>query len=135
MPGDIRLQILLLEKYAKSTFDIVGNLAPDLALRVFKWLSVPELLGVESVSKKWQDLVHLPALWKYHCLRITSTDPTPVRPPSKPEGWEPLYRSLHHRESNFKNALPQSVRFLNGHTNYCTTLLLRGMVYGFLVSP
>ena len=39
---------------------------------------------------------------------------------------EPLYRSLHHRESNFKNALPQSVRFLNGHTNYCTTLLLRG---------
>lgn len=40
---------------------------------------------------------------------------------------EPLYRSLHHRESNFKNALPQSVRFLNGHTNYCTTLLLRGM--------
>ena len=40
---------------------------------------------------------------------------------------EPLYRSLHHRESNFKNALPQSIRFLNGHTNYCTTLLLRGM--------
>lgn len=39
---------------------------------------------------------------------------------------EPLYRSLHHRESNFKNALPQSIRFLNGHTNYCTTLLLRG---------
>ena len=40
---------------------------------------------------------------------------------------EPLYRSLHHREANFKNALPQSIRFLNGHTNYCTTLLLRGM--------
>lgn len=39
---------------------------------------------------------------------------------------EPLYRSLHHREANFKNALPQSIRFLNGHTNYCTTLLLRG---------
>ena len=39
---------------------------------------------------------------------------------------EPLYRSLHHRESNFRHALPQSIRFLNGHTNYCTTLLLRG---------
>ena len=39
---------------------------------------------------------------------------------------EPLYRSLHHRESNFRNALPQSIRFLNGHTNFCTTLLLRG---------
>lgn len=42
---------------------------------------------------------------------------------------EPLYRSLHYREANFKNALPQSIRFLNGHTNYCTTLLLRGEDY------
>lgn len=49
MPGDIRLQILLLEKYAKSTFDIVGNLAPDLVFKVFKWLSIKELLGVEPV--------------------------------------------------------------------------------------
>ncbi|KAH9919472.1 uncharacterized protein BXZ73DRAFT_92072 [Epithele typhae] len=126
MPGDIRLQILLLEKYAKSTFDIVGNLAPDLALKVFKFLTVRELLGVEMVSKKWQEVVHLPVLWRYHCLRITAMDPSPVKPPAKPEGWEPLYRSLHHRESNFRNGLAQNVRFLNGHTNYCTTLLLRG---------
>jgi pyrimidine and pyridine-specific 5'-nucleotidase len=49
MPGDIRLQILLLEKYAKSTFDVVGNLASDLAFRVLKCLSVRELVGVESV--------------------------------------------------------------------------------------
>ncbi|KAI0765061.1 hypothetical protein C8Q74DRAFT_1285825 [Fomes fomentarius] len=126
MPGDIRLQILLLEKYAKSTFDIIGNLAPDLALKVFKFLTVKELLAAEPVSKKWQEVVHLPVLWRYHCLRITAMDPVPVRPPAKPEGWEPLYRSLHHRESNFRNGLAQSVRFLNGHTNYCTTLLLRG---------
>ncbi|KAI0674245.1 hypothetical protein C8Q78DRAFT_1184312 [Trametes maxima] len=126
MPGDIRLQILLLEKYAKSTFDIVGNLAPDLAFRIFKFLSVKELLAVEGVSKKWQEVVHLPAIWRYHCLRITATDPLPLKPPAKPEGWEPLYRSLHHREANFRNGLPQNVRFLNGHTNYCTTLLLRG---------
>ncbi|KAL4252237.1 putative E3 ubiquitin ligase complex SCF subunit sconB [Abortiporus biennis] len=126
MPGDIRLQILLLEKYAKSTYDIVGNLAPDLVFKIFKYLTVQELLAVEPVSKKWQEMVHLPALWRYHCLRITATDPSPVRPPARPEGWEPLYRNLHHRESNFKNALPQTIRFLNGHTNYCTTLLLRG---------
>jgi pyrimidine and pyridine-specific 5'-nucleotidase len=49
MPGDIRLQILLLERYAKSTFDVVGNLAPDLAFKVLKCLSVRELVGVESV--------------------------------------------------------------------------------------
>ncbi|KII85487.1 hypothetical protein PLICRDRAFT_116210 [Plicaturopsis crispa FD-325 SS-3] len=126
MPGDIRLQILLLEKYAKSTFDIVGSLAPDLAFRILKWLSVKDLVAVEPVSKKWQQMVHHPALWRYHCLRITATDPMPVRPPSTPAGWYPLYRSLHHRESNFRNGIPQSVRFLNGHTNFCTTLLLRG---------
>ncbi|KAI0826683.1 hypothetical protein BC628DRAFT_1410262 [Trametes gibbosa] len=126
MPGDIRLQILLLEKYAKSTFDIVGNLAPDLALKIFRFLSVKELLAVEPVSKKWQEVVHLPAIWRYHCLRITAMDPMPLKPPAKPQGWEPLYRSLHHREANFRNGLSQSIRFLNGHTNYCTTLLLRG---------
>ncbi|OSX61992.1 hypothetical protein POSPLADRAFT_1143435 [Postia placenta MAD-698-R-SB12] len=126
MPGDIRLQILLLEKYARSTFDIVGQLAAPLVFRIFKHLTVQELLTVEPVSKKWQEMVHLPMLWRYHCLRITATDPTPVRAPHIPGEWEPLYKSLHHRESNFRNALPQSVRFLNGHTNYCTTLLLRG---------
>ncbi|KAH8103344.1 hypothetical protein BXZ70DRAFT_1054992 [Cristinia sonorae] len=126
MPGDIRLQILLLEKYAKSTYDIVGHLAPDLVFKIFQYLSVEELLGVEAVSKKWQEMVHLPALWKFHCLRITANDPMPLRRPKNPEGWEPLYRSLHYREANFKNALPQRIRFLCGHTNYCTTLLLRG---------
>lgn len=126
MPGDIRLQILLLEKYAKSTFDIVGNLSHDLAFKVLKWLSVRELLHVETVSKKWQEMVHHPGLWKYHCLRITATDPMPLRPPQTPDGWGSLYRALHHRESNFKNALPQNIRFLTGHTNYCTSLLLKG---------
>lgn len=87
MPGDIRLQILLLEKYAKSTFDIIGNLSPDLAFKVLKWLSVRELLHVEPVNKKWQGMVHHPALWRYHCLQITATDPMPLKPPAKPEGW------------------------------------------------
>lgn len=49
MPGDIRTQIGLLERYLKSTFDIVGNLAPELSIRIFKYLSVRELLGVETV--------------------------------------------------------------------------------------
>ncbi|PFH49475.1 hypothetical protein AMATHDRAFT_147610 [Amanita thiersii Skay4041] len=126
LPGDIKLQILMLDKYARSTFDIIGHLAPDLAFRIFKRLTVRELLGVEAVSKKWQKMVHHPALWRYHCLKITATDPSPIKPPATPEGWEPLYRSLHHRESNFHHGLPQNIRFLQGHTNFCTTLLLRG---------
>jgi hypothetical protein len=35
---------------------------------------------------------------------------------------EPLYKSLHHRESNFRNALPQNICLLSGHTNFCITL-------------
>lgn len=49
LPGDIRLQILLLEKYLKSTYDILGNLSPNLTFNILKWLSVRELVGVESV--------------------------------------------------------------------------------------
>ncbi len=61
MPGDIRLQILLLEKYAKSTYDIIGNRAPDLVFKIFKYLAVPELVGVESVrfSTIWSTI----SLW------------------------------------------------------------------------
>lgn len=126
LPGDISLQILLLQKYLKSSFDIVGSLAPDLALRIFRHLSVKEVVKAGLVSKKWFALSRHPALWRWHCLRLTANDPIPVKAPATPEGWYPLYRSLHHRESNFANGLPQSVRFLSGHTNFCTTLLLRG---------
>ena len=87
MPGDIRLQILLLEKYAKSTFDIIGNLAPDLAFKVFKFLGLKELVAVEPVSKEWQEGVHLAALWRYHCLWIAAVDLLPIRPPAKSKRW------------------------------------------------
>lgn len=50
LPGDIRLQILLLEKYAKSSFDVVGSLAPDLAFRVLRELKVQEVVGCAAVS-------------------------------------------------------------------------------------
>ena len=49
MPGDICLQILL-EKYAKSTFDVLGNLAPALALKVMKLLSVRGVARVMGVG-------------------------------------------------------------------------------------
>jgi len=34
---------------------------------------------------------------------------------------EPLYKYRHHRESNFRGAPSQNIRFLSGHTNFCTT--------------
>ena len=50
MPGDIRTQIGLLEHYIKTTFDIIGNLEPDLSFKVLRYLTVPELLAVEPVG-------------------------------------------------------------------------------------
>ena len=50
LPGDVRLQILLLEKYAKSSFDVVGSLAPDLAFRVLRELKVQEVISCAVVS-------------------------------------------------------------------------------------
>lgn len=49
LPGDIRLQILLLDKYLKSTFDVLGHLAPNIAFRILSKLSVKELLRLEPV--------------------------------------------------------------------------------------
>lgn len=62
MPGDIRLQILLLEKYAKSTFDIIGNLAPDLTFKILKHLTVQELLAVEPVRSTYCSTPILPII-------------------------------------------------------------------------
>ncbi|EJT99849.1 hypothetical protein DACRYDRAFT_117488 [Dacryopinax primogenitus] len=126
LPGDISSMIRLLDKYLKSTFDVLGNLPEELAIQTLAYLSVPELLAVEPVSHTWQGLVHHPALWRGHCLRLSATDPVPLRPPANPSGWEPLYRGLHHRESNWSLGLAQSLRLLPGHTGYVTTLHLRG---------
>ncbi|OJA10850.1 hypothetical protein AZE42_06129 [Rhizopogon vesiculosus] len=133
LPGDIPLQILILQKYLKSSFDIIGSLSPELALRILREVSVKEVVIAGLVSKKWYAATRHPALWRWHCLRLTASDPVPVRAPAKPDGWYPLYRSLHHRESNFAHALPQSIRFLNGHTNfYFPDAVLRAGWGGFL---
>jgi F-box-like len=87
LPGDISNQIRLLEQYAKSTFDILGHLPSQVAVQVLAYLTIPELLGIETVSKKWSAMVRHPAIWRYHCLALTTTDPVPLRPPSKPEDW------------------------------------------------
>lgn len=91
-----------------------------------KNFSVSQMLSFATVSKKWHSAIHDPVVWRYHCLRVTATDPVPLKWPEQDEGWFPLYKSLHHLHSNLANALPQSLLFLNGHTNFVTVLMLRG---------
>ncbi|KIY61431.1 hypothetical protein CYLTODRAFT_427543 [Cylindrobasidium torrendii FP15055 ss-10] len=125
-PADIRLQILLLEQYLKSTYDIFGNLVPKLGLEILKYFSISQMLDFTLVSKRWYANIHDPLIWRYHCLRITASDPVPLKWPERDDGWFPLYKSLHHLHSNLANALPQSILFLNGHSNFVTVLMLRG---------
>jgi pyrimidine and pyridine-specific 5'-nucleotidase len=127
LPGDIPLQILTLKKYRQLSHDIVGALAPPLALRVLLLLPIPHLLlRCALVNRRWAALTKLPDLWRAHCLRLTRGDPHPPTPPAAPEGWLPLYRALARREGNFRNGTPQALRFLTpAHTTFTTTLLLR----------
>ncbi|GJJ12808.1 hypothetical protein Clacol_007053 [Clathrus columnatus] len=129
IPGDISAQILLLQKYQKSAFDILGTLPLHLALKCLSNLDIQSLLsGPALVSKKWNELTHDPTLWRVHCLELTRTDPVPLRPPPNAiaSDWETLFKSLWHRERNWTEGRPQSIRFLNGHTGFCTTALLKG---------
>ncbi|KAJ7621349.1 hypothetical protein FB45DRAFT_754291 [Roridomyces roridus] len=128
LPGDIPLQILTLQKYAKLSHDLVGALAPPLALRVLLLIPIPHLLlRCALVSRRWAALTRLPDLWRHHCLRLTRGDPHPPTPPAKPEGWLPLYRALARREGNMLSGTPQALRFLTpAHTTFTTVLILRG---------
>ncbi|EJD41852.1 hypothetical protein AURDEDRAFT_115296 [Auricularia subglabra TFB-10046 SS5] len=127
LPGDIPQQILLLQKYARSTFDVLGTLPVPAALRVLAYLNPVQLLtGPRLVSSKHKMLTHHPALWRLYCLRLTASDPVPLRPPKTEEGWEPLYKSLHFREENFRRGVSQGIRFLQGHTGFVTAMMLRG---------
>uniref|UniRef100_A0A0W0EY18 F-box domain-containing protein n=1 Tax=Moniliophthora roreri TaxID=221103 RepID=A0A0W0EY18_MONRR len=114
------------DKYLKSTYDILGNLAPNLALQILKEFTVQEVVNLALISKTWYNVVHHPSLWRYHSLRLTATSSSPLNPPSTPEGWFPLYKSLHHLQSNLLHALPQRITFLTGHTGFVTVLMLRG---------
>ncbi|KAJ7068372.1 hypothetical protein C8F01DRAFT_978639 [Mycena amicta] len=127
LPGDIPLQILTLQKYAKRSHDVVGALAPALALHVLRLIPVPHLLlRCALVNRRWAALTRLPELWRDHCQRITRGDPHPPTPPAKPEGWFPMYRALARREGNFNSGTPQALRFLTpSHTNFVTVLMLR----------
>ncbi|THU89940.1 hypothetical protein K435DRAFT_821256 [Dendrothele bispora CBS 962.96] len=117
-PGDISLQLLLLNKYLRSTYDILGHLSPPLALRVLRYFSVREVLRLARVSKRWYEVVFDWRVWRWHSMRIIGG--------RKEGGWFKLYRALHHLQSNLANGLPQSVLFLEGHKGFVTVLMLRG---------
>ncbi|KAJ8581772.1 hypothetical protein M405DRAFT_846825 [Rhizopogon salebrosus TDB-379] len=63
------------------------QLSPKLALRTLMEVSLKEVVRAGLVSKKWYIACHHPALWRWHCPRLTVDDAVRVRAPAKPEGW------------------------------------------------
>lgn len=79
--------IRLLEKYAASTLDIIAMLPQELGAKILSYLTIPELLEVECVSKAWQAVVHHPSIWRQHCLELTWSDPVPLKWPRDANEW------------------------------------------------
>lgn len=78
----VTAMIRMLEKYAASTFDIVGNLPEDVAIRILRNLNVVELLDVETVRFRPND-TRIYSLWVNRCARngtcLFDTQPFGVR--------------------------------------------------------
>ncbi|TIA93154.1 hypothetical protein E3P99_00242 [Wallemia hederae] len=126
LPHDISTTIRMLEQYAASAFDVLGTLPENIAIQILSHLDVREALGCRLVSKRWNDMMAMPGLWRSFALRLTASDPDPLSPPERDEGWFPLYRALHFRERNWRTGQAQSIRFMRGHTGYVTSMQLKG---------
>ncbi|KAF8333434.1 WD40-repeat-containing domain protein [Cantharellus anzutake] len=130
MPGDIPLMISLLNKYALTCYDILGHLPSEIVVKVLPYLSLKELLSCELVSHAWLKICRNDALYRVLVNQVTRHDPWPPKEPVEPvEGyWRSMYKALRNRELNWSWGNVQSLRFLKGHTGFCTTLNLKGNI-------
>ncbi|KAL7419628.1 E1 ubiquitin-activating protein [Cryptotrichosporon argae] len=130
-PSDISAQIVLLEKYRRTSYDILGQLDDDSALNVLSFLDINDVLGLRLVCRRYDEVSRLPRLWKMLCqqLEFRDYDGRSALPDAEPEaGWAALYRGLCRREANWTTGTAQTVTLLSGHTNYVTSLKLRADV-------
>ncbi|RXK40396.1 hypothetical protein M231_02229 [Tremella mesenterica] len=122
-PSDVNAQIALLEKYRRSRLDILGRVGDDLAVKILSLLDIKDLLTFRSVSFCWFITFITGTNWRLVSV-LSTTDPECFTDDDREE----LYRSLWRREKNWNRGLAQNVLFLKGHTNYVTSLRLRGDV-------
>nr|XP_018264697.1 uncharacterized protein I303_02874 [Kwoniella dejecticola CBS 10117]OBR86855.1 hypothetical protein I303_02874 [Kwoniella dejecticola CBS 10117] len=130
-PSDINAQIAILEKYRRSRFDVLSRVEEPTLVRILSCLDVKDILNLRTVSKGYKQLTKTESLWKALCRQLEWRDwdgeaglehleTAPAR--------EELYKSLWKREKNWNSGMAQKVFLLQGHTNYVTSLRLRGDV-------
>ncbi|WVQ83632.1 hypothetical protein IAT38_005773 [Cryptococcus sp. DSM 104549] len=132
-PSDINTQIAILEKYRRSRYDILNRLPEPLVLRILSLLDVKDILNLRVVAKSYTTLTENEDLWRTLCRQLEWRDWDGQAgllqlqdPPER--GWEDMYKSLWRREKNWNSGMAQKVFRLKGHTNYVTSLRLRGDV-------
>ncbi|WVW80126.1 hypothetical protein I302_102101 [Kwoniella bestiolae CBS 10118] len=132
-PSDINAQIAILEKYRRSRFDILSRTEEALQVRILGLLDVKDILKLRTISKGYRLITRNDSLWKMLCRQLEWRDWDGEAGLSHLEsvpqgGWEDLCKSLWKRERNWNAGLAQKVFMLKGHTNYVTSLRLRGDV-------
>ncbi|WWC87868.1 uncharacterized protein L201_002766 [Kwoniella dendrophila CBS 6074] len=132
-PSDINSQIIILEKYKKSRFDILSRVDEPVLVNILSLLDHKDILRLRTVSKGYKQLTKNETLWKLLCRQLEWRDwdgeagLVHLNAMSAGE-WEEMYKSLWRREKNWNKGLTQTVFLLKGHTNYVTSLRLRGDV-------
>ncbi|WVF68610.1 hypothetical protein IAT40_003380 [Kwoniella sp. CBS 6097] len=132
-PSDINAQIDVLEKYRRSRFDIFSRLDEGISIKILSLLEVADILNLRVVSRRYRKITKSEELWRLLCRQLEWRDwdgqAGLMHLDAPPEGgWEQLYKSLWRRERNWNTGLAQKVFMLKGHTNYVTSLRLRGDV-------
>ncbi|OCF37122.1 hypothetical protein I316_01027 [Kwoniella heveanensis BCC8398] len=132
-PSDINAQIEILEKYKRSRYDILSRLDENISIKILSLLEVTDILRLRTISRGYRSITKREELWRILCRQLEWRDwdaqaglkHLDVSPEG---GWEELYKSLWRREMNWNAGLAQKVFMLKGHTNYVTSLRLRGDV-------
>ena len=119
---------MALERYVKSSFDIISRLPPTLGAKILSLLPVRDLLRCQLVSTSWKDLIQSqgPFIWRHHVFHITASDPVKPKLPQDDAGWKSLYQGLHHRERNWSLGLAQEIKVMKGHKSFVTSLKKHG---------
>ncbi|ORX33682.1 WD40-repeat-containing domain protein [Kockovaella imperatae] len=116
-PSDVDAQIALLQKYKKSTGDILGRLGDNVSARILSYLDLSDIMHIRLVSKRYHAITQVPALWQRMCRQIGHTGA---------DVCESHFRRLWERELRWRRGNPVEVTLLEGHTSYVTSIMIRG---------
>ncbi|KAF2172015.1 hypothetical protein M409DRAFT_63527 [Zasmidium cellare ATCC 36951] len=133
--GDVDMSADVPSLEESYTTDFTRYLPDEIALQIFEYLDASDLLRAESVSKKWNNMIKEPSVWRNIFLakyqREVMSDPAPIQVgglgigrPNKPnQEWRKMYKARVELEENWRAGQDNAGKavYLSGHTDsvYC----------------